>query len=237
MAAFGTTSNPEQRNVLARTTRAARLMQVILAMSAFILSHVLISRTALRPWLITQFGRPAYMAGYSVLSCLLLAWVILALLSAERTPLWPTPGWAYTFAAVTTLLAFILIAAGALSPNPFSVSFRNAGFDPSRPGIVGWTRHPLVWGLTLWGAAHVPANGEWPALLLFGGSAVFGVVGIALLQHRLKHQQVPSVTRGHIDRSARFGIALGSVLWGALLVAHPVLFGANPLALLRAVWG
>tara|TARA_R110002073_G_scaffold84807_1_gene202388 strand:+ start:4817 stop:5530 length:714 start_codon:yes stop_codon:yes gene_type:complete len=237
MAAPGTTSNPEQRNVLARTTRAARLMQVILAMSAFILSHVLISRTALRPWLITQFGRPVYIAGYSVLSCLLLAWVILALLGAERTPLWLTPGWAYTFAAVTTLLAFILIAAGALSPNPFSVSFRTAGFDPSRPGIVGWTRHPLVWGLTLWGAAHVPANGEWPALLLFGGSAIFGLVGIGVLQHRMRPQPMPSVTRGHVDRNALFGIGLGSVLWSAFLIAHPALFGANPLAFLRAVWG
>ena len=144
MAAPGTTSNPEQRNVLARTTRAARLMQVILAMSAFILSHVLISRTALRPWLITQFGRPVYIAGYSVLSCLLLAWVILALLGAERTPLWLTPGWAYTFAAVTTLLAFILIAAGALSQPLLCVvphrGFRSEparyrGLDATSPGV------------------------------------------------------------------------------------------------------
>lgn len=212
-------------------------MNMFVAMAAFVFSHVLISRTAVRPWLIARWGKKTYLAAYSLLSCLLLGWVIVALLGAERSPLWPTPEWAYTFAAITTLLAFILIAAGALSPNPYSVSFRSTGFNERRPGIVGWTRHPLVWGLTLWAIAHIPANGEWPAMLLFGGSAMFGLMGIAFLQRRLKQQQLPSVAGGHLDRNAVIRIVLGSFLWGALLFAHPQLFGANPLALLRAVWG
>lgn len=218
-------------------------MNVVIAMGAFVLSHVLISRTVLRPWLIARMGQRQYLIAYSVLSCLLLAWVILALLGAERTVLWPTPSWAYTFAAVISALAFMLIATGALSPNPFSVSLRSGGFNPQQPGIVGWTRHPLIWGLTLWGAAHVPANGEWPALLLFGGSAAFGLVGIALLERRAKRDVGPASWRdltanqGHIDRNALLGILLGLTLWGASLLAHPVLFGAHPLALLRAVWG
>lgn len=217
-------------------------MQVILAMSAFVLSHVLISRTALRPWLIARLGRRVYLGAYSLLSVVLLGWVILALLGADRTVLWATPVWAYPFAAACSMLAVVLITVGALTPNPYSVAFRSDGFDPQRPGIIGWTRHPLVWGLTLWGAAHIPANGEWPALLLFGGSALFGIVGIGFLERRANRDATPAhaglvsgLAAGHLDRNALLGTILGCVLWTVLLFAHPSLFGADPLALLKSV--
>tara|TARA_R100000005_G_scaffold96027_1_gene80214 strand:+ start:38252 stop:38905 length:654 start_codon:yes stop_codon:yes gene_type:complete len=217
-------------------------MQVILAMSAFVLSHVLISRTALRPWLVARLGRRVYLGAYSLLSVVLLGWVILALLDAERTALWATPYWAYPFAAACSLLAVVLITVGALSPNPYSVAFRSRGFNPQRPGIIGWTRHPLIWGLTLWGVAHIPANGEWPALLLFGGSALFGLVGIGFLERRASQDLTPAdavhgsrLAAGHLDRSALLGLILGCVLWMTLLFVHPRLFGADPLALLNAM--
>ena len=187
-------------------------MQVILAMIAFVLSHVLISRTALRPWLIARLGRRVYLGAYSLLSVVLLGWVILALLGADRTVLWATPVWAYPFAAACSLLAVVLITVGALTPNPYSVAFRS------------------------------DANGEWPALLLFGGSALFGIVGIGFLERRANRDATPAhaglvsgLAAGHLDRNALLGTILGCVLWTVLLFAHPSLFGADPLALLKSV--
>jgi len=209
-------------------------------MGIFVLSHVLIARTRLKPALIERLGERAYLSAYSALSLVLLGWVIWALVTAERILLWPTPLWSYGFAAVTSLLSFVLIGIGALSPNPFSVAFRKTGFDPQRPGAIGWMRHPMVWGLALWGLAHVPANGDWPSLILFAGSFVFGVRGISVINRRLKRRYSPedwqrlTAGHGHLDRNALLGAVVGLALWAGLLVLHPVLFRANPLAILIA---
>lgn len=205
-------------------------------MGIFIASHVVIARTSVKPRLIALFGERAYLVSYSVLSIALLAWVIGAVIAAERMHLWPTPVWSYGFAIVVTAAAFILIGIGAVTPNPLSVSFRKSGFDPERPGAIGWIRHPLIWGLSLWALAHVPANGDWPSLILFAGSAVFGAAGIFALDRRSKRRlgrdewQRLSGGRGHLDRNMLLGSALGLVLWIALLAAHPALFYADPLA-------
>ena len=216
-------------------------MNVVFAMAVFVLSHIAIARTAIKPKMIARFGEQAYLAAYAALSLMLFVWVIAALLSAERTLLWPTPGWAYGFAALVSSVAFMLMGIGALTPNPLSVSFRKSGFDPDRPGAIGWVRHPLIWGLTLWGLAHLPANGDWPSLVLFAGSFLFGAIGAFAVERRMKRRlgdaewQRLTAGRGHPDRASLLGAALGLLLWLVFLVLHPALFGADPLAVLRAL--
>ena len=218
-------------------------MEVLIAMGVFIVSHVVVVRTGVKPALIARFGERAYLASYSALSLALLAWVIWALLAAERSLLWPTPGWAYGFALAVSAAGFILIGIGATVPNPLSVSFRKAGFDPDRPGVVGWLRHPLILGLTLWGLAHVPANGDWPSLILFAGSAIFGIVGLFAVERRLKRRlgaaewRRLTAGRGHLDYRSLLGAALGLALWAAFLAIHPFLFGVDPLAVALAELG
>ena len=218
-------------------------MEVLLAMGVFVLSHVMIVRTGVKPALIARFGERIYLASYSALSLALLAWVIRAVSTAERTHVWSTPDWAFGFAVVVSAAGFLLIGVGALVPNPLSVSFRKAGFDPKRPGAIGWLRHPLIWGLTLWGLAHVPANGDWPSLVLFAGSAAFGLIGLFAVERRLKRRLGPeewqrlAAGRGHLDRRSLLGAAVGLVLWLALLVLHPYLFGVDPLAVWMAQLG
>lgn len=212
-------------------------------MGVFVLSHVLIARTRLKPVLITWFGERAYLAAYSALSIVLLGWVVWSVLTADRTYFWAPPDWGYEFAAIVSLAGFILIGIGALAPNPLSVSFWTSGFDPDRPGIIGCVRHPLLWGLTLWALAHVPANGNWPSLVLFAGSAAFGVIGIAVVERSTKRRLGPAewrrlaARRGHVDRLSLVGAVFGSALWLAFLVLHPTLFGTDPLAVLLAQLG
>ena len=218
-------------------------MEVLIAMGVFVLSHVVIGRTGVKPALIARFGERVYLASYSALSLALLAWVIWALLAAERFLVWSTPGWATGFAVAVSAAGFILIGIGAVAPNPLSVSFRKTGFDPKRPGAIGWLRHPLIWGLTLWGLAHVPANGDWPSLVLFAGSAAFGLIGIFAVEQRQKRRlgqdewQRLTAGRGHLDRRSLLGAGFGLALWIALLALHPVLFGLDPLAVLLAQLG
>ncbi|MEO0346294.1 MAG: NnrU family protein [Pseudomonadota bacterium] len=218
-------------------------MNVAIAMLVFVASHVVMARTGLKPWLTSKIGRRGYLIAHSLLSFVLLGWVVAALLAAPRVSLWPTPAWSWAFAAVVSLLGFVLIGIGALTPNPLSVGFREAGFDPERPGFIGWVRHPLLLGLTLWAVAHVPANGDWPSLALFGVSALFGLMGIHGVTRRKLAQLGPerwasmTASRGHLDAQAVVGALFGVALWIVALVAHSTLFGANPLVVLRAQLG
>ncbi len=226
-----------------RISDAGRRVNVILAMAVFVASHVAIARTGLKPWLVARLGERGYLVGYSLLSLALLGWVIVALLTAPRVALWSPPAWSWLFAGAVSALGFALIGIGAVAPNPLSVSFRSRGFDPAQPGVIGWTRHPLIWGLTLWAIAHLPGNGDWPAIVLFGGSALFGALGVRRVERRMRAREgdarwrTLTQARGHLDLNGIAGAALGLALWAALLVAHPALFGANPLLVIRAQLG
>ncbi|MCU0884636.1 MAG: NnrU family protein [Beijerinckiaceae bacterium] len=210
-------------------------MEVMLALAVFGLSHVAIARGGLKAWVTARFGRGPYLAGYSGLSLLLMAWVVLAILRAERWPLWVTPDWAHGFALLATACAFALLGAGAVTPNPLSAAFVRTPYDPARPGLVGWVRHPVVAAFGLWGAAHVPANGEWPGLALFAGSALFALLGAHAVTRRLRRSMEPEAwqmlqpAKGHLTIRAMIGAMAGLLLWAVMLVAHPWLFGVDPL--------
>ncbi len=218
-------------------------MNAAIAMLAFLVSHVVIARSGLKPALVARLGERGYLVAYSLLSLALLAWVILAVLQAEPLVLWQlAPALTLPVALLGTLAAFVLLGAGSLSPNPLSVSFRKQGFEPDRPGLIGWLRHPIIWGLSLWGLAHLPANGDWPSLVLFAGSAVFGLIGTWTTERRIQKRlgldtwQALTRGKGSLDRRAILGGMLGVATWALMLVLHPWLFRVDPWAQALAVF-
>lgn len=212
-------------------------ISVLIAMGLFVLSHIVVAGSHIKPVLVRLIGQTGYLALYSLMSIGLMAWVIIALINADRLSVWTSPEWAHGFAAVFSLIAFVLIGSGGASPNPFSVSFRKGPYVLERPGVIGWVRHPVIWGLSLWGIAHIPANGDWPSLLLFGGSALFGVIGVFALEARAKAKFGPGwqqaiAARGHVDFNSMIGGVAGFTLWLGFLAGHPFLFDVDPLAVL-----
>src|SRR5215813_13805132 len=98
-----------------------------------------------------------------------------------------------TVAALTPNIAMpvacLLIAFGVAAPSPFSIAGRDGySFDPERPGIAGVTRHPLLWAITLWAAAHTVPNGDLAHVTLFGLFAVFGIAGMVMLDARKRRE-------------------------------------------------
>src|SRR5690606_39230107 len=77
------------------------------------------------------------------------------------------------------------------APNPLSISFASGEFVAERPGAVAISRHPLLWGLGLWGLAHVPANGDIAALIFFGGLGLFAFVGMVFVERRKRRSLGP----------------------------------------------
>lgn len=54
---------------------------------------------------------------------------------------------------------------------------------PAR-GFVRVTRHPLMWAIALWAAAHILARGDLRALVFFGGLLLLALIGTVLIDRR-----------------------------------------------------
>lgn len=226
--------------------------EFLLALLAFLAAHVVPGRTGLRAALVARVGERGYLVGYSLLSLALLAWLISAAIRAPVVPLWATSLDHYWFALVVMLPASMLLVGGVGTPNPLSVSFGTAGYDPTRPGLVGVTRHPLLWGFALWALAHVLPNGELVPLIMFGGFGLFALSGMMIVDRRKRRQlgdgwrhlaeptsvipfaawfRAPSARRWR-PGGAIITLAGGTALYLILLWFHPQVIGPDPAVIL-----
>lgn len=164
------------------------MVEFLVALTVFLAAHSIPARPAIRSRLVAALGERTYLVLYSLLSIALLAWLISAAVRAPTIALWPASLGAYHLALALMLPASWLLIGGLFTPNPLSVSLNRNSFDPARPGIVGLTRHPVLWGFATWAAVHVIANGDLVSLILFGGFLAFSLAGMKLLDRRRKRQ-------------------------------------------------
>jgi uncharacterized membrane protein len=213
------------------------------ATAVFIATHFVPS-TPLRPVLVRALGEKGYVVAYSLLAFAMIGWMVWAFGKTADTPLFA--GWRALPAWVMPI-SFVLLACGILSRNPTIVGadrlLRNP--DPAR-GIIRVTRHPVMWSFMLWAAAHVLARGELHATVFFGGFFVLAALGTLLMDARKARalgedwrrfaavtSNVPfvAVVQGRNRfNAAEIGLRnplIGLVLYGVLLWAHPMLFGAR----------
>lgn len=158
--------------------------EFIAAFAVFMLSHMLPSRPALRGPLVAVLGRAGFITAYSLLSIVLLGWLIVAAGRAPTVTLWyfaPWQTWVPTFAMLS---ACLLGAYGLGAANPLSFGGRRTGFDPDRPGIAGVTRHPLLLALALWAGGHMVPNGDLAHILMFGVLGGFALLGMWAIDRR-----------------------------------------------------
>jgi|SRR6185295_5221724 len=153
---------------------------LVAATAAFLLTHFVTS-SRLRPRLVAALGEGHYLGAYSLVAVVTLAWMIWAYTGAPREQLWTG------FRQLPRLvmpLAFILIACGyARNPTMVGADKLLKSEDPAR-GIIRITRHPLMWGIMLWAAAHLLARGELAAVVFFGGFLVLAALGTILIDRR-----------------------------------------------------
>lgn len=216
--------------------------EFLLALITFFLSHAIPVRPPIRPWLVRLLGPRGFTAGYSLLSLALLAWLIVAAGRAPYIALWGWAPWQSWAALGVMLIVCLILAMAVRRPNPFSFGGRQgAGFDPARPGIIWFTRHPLLWALGLWAVAHVLPNGDLAHVLLFGLLGGFAFLGGRLIDHRQRRvqgpeywtrqwQQVRDVARPYPADSGVLLLRLlaGLGLFVILLALHSPVIGVNP---------
>lgn len=151
------------------------MVNLTLAISLFVLSHLIPSLPGVRPTLIRLMGRNGYLATYGALSLVLLGWVLHAAISAPLVLVWLSTGWQAWITLIVSPLGLFLIIAGLVSVNPLSLSARRHRQGRTPGAVVAITRHPVFWGLALWGASHIPPNGDVRSLMLFGTVAVLAL--------------------------------------------------------------
>lgn len=217
--------------------------QFIVSLVVFLSLHSVPAIPATRQKLIKSLGRRAYLILYSLASLAALVWVFHAALRLDYVELWSPEPWHAWFPITLSPLAFFLLIAGLISPNPVSISFRRGDHPPG--AVFSITRHPVLWGFFLWAAGHVIANGDLRSLILFGVLGVFAVFGMITTERRNRRNPffdstsvIPfaAVLRGQtslrIDAAMLIAFAIAALLtiW-LLLGGHTVLFGADPLAM------
>jgi uncharacterized membrane protein len=219
-----------------------------LAGAAFVAGHLGLSAAPLRDRLVARLGERGFQILYALLAVLALGAMIAAYIQAShhfyRWP--PVPGLRHLPLLVMPV-ALILIAGGVLIPNPSAIGMTGA-LDRPEPasGVLRVTRHPVMWGVGLWAAVHILANGDWASLLFFGGFLLTALGGAWHLDRRMaaaegaRWHRFAAVTSfvpfaallagrqrwawREFGRPAAWGLGL----FALLLVLHPHLFGVRP---------
>ena len=147
--------------------------------------------------------------------------------------------------------ACLLVVAGMSTPNPSALGGDTPeALDQQPVGILKVTRHPVMWGIALWGIAHLLANGDAASLMLFGGMTLLALAGASAQETKKRVQlgrrwdgfvaqtsylpfaaMAAGRTRLRLVEIGWWRIAAALALYALLLVLHPWLFGVSPLPL------
>lgn len=158
------------------------MTQLAVATLAFLAAHF-VSSTPLRAALVRAMGEWPYRGLYSLVALATLVWMGVAYAAAPRELLWPGLRWLPMLAMP---VAFVLIVCGYYR-NPTAVNAEKLlkSEEPAR-GIIRVTRHPLMWAIMLWAAAHLIARGDAKSLVFFGGFLLLASLGTVLMDSRKK---------------------------------------------------
>lgn len=213
------------------------------AFAVFFLSHALPVRPPLRPRLEAALGAQGFTLAYSALSLAVLGWLIGSAGRAPYVQLWSWAPWQAHVPLIAMLPACLIVAITLGRPNPFSFGGARAqDFDPTRPGLMRWMRHPLLVALALWAFAHLVPNGNLAHVLMFGLFGAFAIVGGRLIDRRKRRgmgaewarldaarRAGPLLPRPAQPLGAALRLAAGIGLYWGLIELHPLLFGVSPL--------
>jgi uncharacterized membrane protein len=202
------------------------LQIVMLGVALFVGVHLVPMMPGWRATLIGRLGERGYKAAFSALALAGLIGAIGAYRFTPHVPLWPTPE------LLRILSALLMIAAVLL--------FAGAKGVPWFKRIV---RHPMLWGIALLGVAHLLANAEAAGVILFGGLAAFGFAWQPLTDRRdagldpAGWQETRRTTsfwpfaKWHARRDpvTLRPLIIGAVVYVALILLHPWLFGVPAL--------
>jgi len=160
---------------------------LIWATAFFVAIHLIVSGTPLRGAIVGVIGEKIYMALFAIASLGGIVWMIKAYPAARAaaTVLWTPPRGLVDSAPLIMLIVFFFVVIGVLTPNPTALlTADRIGRDDAAQGINRITRHPVMWGIGIWGLMHMAVNAHSAAVILFGGFAFTALAGTLAIDHK-----------------------------------------------------
>ena len=227
------------------------MSMLIAAAAAFLAIHFLVSGTPLRDRITAVTGERPYLGLFSLASVALIVWLVIAYNRAQAgndPQLYDLGEGVRHLGIPIVAIAFFLGVQGLLLRNPTSVQMAGAAQDEGIvTGVLRITRHPFLWGVALWSAFHVAANGDEASVVFFGTFLVLALIGTALIDAKRRRKlgaawtafatqtsNVPLAAAVAGRNRLRFAELFGwrfwvaAVLFLAILFCHPRLFGVSP---------
>lgn len=220
-----------------------------LAAWIWVVSHLALAGTRLRDGLVAAMGERLYQVLYSLIAVAALAFLIHAYnhVGASRV-LWQAGRGIRDCGIVVVGLAFLLGIEGLVTANPTAVGQQKIAMRMGAvTGILHITRHPFLWGVALWAAFHIAANGDAASVVFFGSFLVLAVLGTFSIDAKRQRQMgaayapftqqtsnLPLValltgrTRLRLRDVFGWRFWLAMAVFVAMLFAHLWVFGVSP---------
>lgn len=225
------------------------MTMLIVAAAVFLALHLLIAGTRLRDAIVGAIGEGPYMGLFSLASAGGIVWLAIsynAAFAAGSDVLWDFGPGVRHLGTIVVALAFLLGVSGLLTANPTAIG-QQAAAAREPTGVLCITRHPFLWGVAIWAAFHMAANGDAASVVFFGTFLVLAVLGTFSIDAKRARKMgaawTPFATQtSNVPFAAILGgrtsLKLGEILTfrqaaalGAFLAAlflHAWAFGASP---------
>jgi uncharacterized membrane protein len=186
------------------------LAVMILGLALFFGVHTLTTRRELRARLIASWGEGGYKISYALVAIAGLALIVWGFAHYRATgwiDVWTPPKGLKHLTVALMLPAVILVVASYIRGRIYTV-----------------VKHPMLAGIKLWAAAHLLANGDLGAIILFGSFLAWAVFDRISLKRRADAGG-PPIPVGGVGNDL-IAVAVGIVAYLALGFAfHPVVIG------------
>ncbi len=192
------------------------MLVMVIGLVVFFAMHLVPANAELRNGLTARFGETGYKAVFSIVSLIGLVLIVVGFAKLQMHPgkdpqLWVPPLWSRHIALALMLPAMIALVAAYVPSHIHSV-----------------LKHPMLVAIKIWALAHLLANGDLAALVLFGSFLAFAVYDRISVKRRgalgpLGHKTGPWLNDVIV-------VVLGTGLYLAILLwAHKLLIGVSPL--------
>jgi len=163
------------------------------AAALFLAIHLLVSGTRLRDGIVSVIGEGVYAALFSIASLGALVWLVISYNAAQKSgpdPLLYDLGVGVRHVGIPLVaLAFFIGVQGLFMPNPASIRQEAAaGREGTIKGVLRITRHPFLWGVAIWSAFHLAANGDQASVVLFGTLFLVAFLGTFSIDAKRKRK-------------------------------------------------
>lgn len=183
---------------------------LFVGLSLFFAIHLLPCVPSARAGLVTKIGAGPYKGVFALASLASFALLVWGFSHAPFVAVYSPPSWGRHAAMLMVPIALVLFAAANMPTH-----------------IRSTLRHPMMIGLLLWSCAHLLANGDLRAVVLFGSFGIYAVVAGLSAVARGKTLGGDKPPRFAMDAAA---VAGGLIVAGLIMRFHGSLFGMPVLS-------